>query len=171
MTQRVIVLFPEFETHDKSARKSKKDSYQVLIALMQSLICHWKAILVVIATFANSNSVVQKIAATWYLLFEKVTSVVGFLIGDTGIISNKFISLKSSFGFRESLNLAYFMSHVYVPGWMAKRRPTVGYVDLKLDFGPEFGIGWNTYFVSYNGRNSKKFNSVSMRKPGRRRYS
>ena len=110
---------------------------------------------VLIVTFANSNYFVRNIAATWYLSFEKVTCVVIFLIGDTGIISNWFISLKNSFGLQKSLNAAHCMSHVNVPGRMAKRRPVARYLDLKLDFGPEFGIRRNAYFVSYNGRNSR----------------
>ena len=69
---------------------------------------------------------------------------------DTGIVFKISVTLKGSFSGGKALNTAYFIRHGKVPGWVTKRLPSFGYVDLELYFGPEIGNMYNAYSVSYN---------------------
>ena len=100
-------------------------------------------------TFANSNGFVRVIAAC-YLSFKNLACLVMFLIQDRGVVVNISVTLEGSFGGGKALNTAHFIGQSKVPGWVTKRLPSFGYVDLELYFGPEIGNMYNTCSVSYN---------------------
>ena len=100
-------------------------------------------------TFANSNGFVRVIAAC-YLSFKNLACLVMLLVQDTGIVVNISVTLKGSFGGGKALNTAYFIRHGKVPGWVTKRLPSFGYVDLELYFGPEIGNMYSAYSMTFN---------------------
>ena len=100
-------------------------------------------------TFANSNGFVRIIAAC-YFSFKYLACLVMLLVQDAGVVVNISATLKGSFGGGKTLNTAHFIGYSKVPGWVTKRLPSFGYVDLELYFGPEIGNMYNAYSVTYN---------------------
>lgn len=73
-----------------------------------------------------------------------------FLVPGTGVVVNISVTLKGSFGGRKALHTTHFIGQSKVPGWVTKRLPSFGYVDLELYFGPEIGNMYNAYSMTFN---------------------